>query len=156
MKTHKTICGAVLLVLASGVAAFSQNSATPFVPMVFWEANAEKGVVLSAPSEMEIVDSQGTKYGIIRSTEAVINAIISPDGGEIVYTTATGIWLVMIETGKRSLVAAKTCDYLRWGENGASLIFGVYEKAESAKGATFSLKLFRVGSDGQNLRQIYP
>ncbi len=156
MKIYKIIYGAALLVLACGSGAISQNSTTPFVPMVFWETNAEKGVILFAPSEMEIVDSQGIKHGIIRSTEPVVNAIISPDGGKIVYTTATGIWLVRLETGKKSLVAAKTCDYLRWGENGASLIFGVYEKAESEKSATFSLRLFRVDSDGQNLRQIYP
>lgn len=155
MKTYKLLSAIMLLVISS-VAVNSQNVAEVFMPTVFWEHNMDKGVILASPKEMEIVDLQGGKLGKILSTELVLNALLSPDGKKMIYTTSTGLWLVKLETGSSLLVVSKGCDYLRWSDNSMNFMFGIYEKKIDAKSSVFSIKLFWADENGGNLKQVYP
>lgn len=134
---------------------FAQDNTMPFIPSVFWSEQAGKGVILNSPSEMVPVDAQGTKYSRIVSSEPVANASISPDGKKIVYATATGLWIVSVDSPVSSKVYSGTCDVPRWNKDGTGFVFAVYERKNGMSGV-FSVKLFWADFEGKNLRQIYP
>lgn len=147
--------------LAIMVASFYCNAVAEkpqdvFFPTLFWGNNAERGVMLVKPDEMVMVDSKGNKHEKVPATEDVSEIYISPNGEKLVYTTATGIWLVEIKTGQTHLVMQGDCYYLHWNADGLGIIFTVREYKNEAIPSAASFKFFWADGDGKNLKQVYP
>lgn len=143
----------VFTLFLSGISSFAQESAG-FFPSIFW-GGTDKGVLLTSPAEMEILDINGVRYGNISATGQVLNAFMSPDGNKVVYVTATGLWLAKLGTAEHLLVTNKGCDYLRWDNTGSGFVFAFFEKTES-KTNIYKIKMFRADGDGKNVKQVYP
>lgn len=154
MRTNKSLLAVAVGVLCTGM-SFAQDISGVFVPAIFWAANTDKGVLLTAPAEMEIVDANGSRHGKIRASGQVFGAYMSPDGKKLVYTTSSGLWFYNMETRETSLLAPGTCDYLRWKSDSMSFMFAIFEKAGSGDN-TFKPKLFWADGDGKNVKQVYP
>lgn len=146
----------VMMSVLYGIPAFAQETTGAFIPAIFWETDMDKGVLLVAPTKMEIFDTKGVRHGTILTSEQVLNVYMAPDGKKLAYTTSTGLRLVKIETKETFLVAPGFCNYFSWDSTASSFMFAIYEKNEEAAGNAYHIKFFRADSDGKNLKQVYP
>ncbi|OFW34681.1 MAG: hypothetical protein A2074_08160 [Candidatus Aquicultor primus] len=135
---------------------FAQDTGVSFRPAVFWGDNSDKGVLVVSPNEMVLIDSKGKKHGSVAAKGAVSGAYISPDGKKLAYTTASGVWLAILETGETRLVSSGYCDYLRWNNDGLGFLFTIYEKNDSGSSDAYGVKFFMADGDGKNMKQVYP
>lgn len=135
---------------------FAQEAGTSFRPAVFWGDNSDKGVLVVSPNEMVLIDSKGKKHGKVSTKGAVSGAYISPDGKKLAYTTSSGVWLAILETGENWLVSSGYCDYLRWNNDGLGFLFTIYEKKEGGAGDAYLVRFFLADGDGKNVKQVYP
>lgn len=155
MHANKLLFTIVLFILFTGI-AFAQEKAGGFVPAIFWTADSDIGVLLTAPAEMEIIDTKGVKHGKILAAEPVFGAYVSPDGKKLVYTTSSGLQFLKIETRETFLLASGACDYLRWSSDGSSFVFSRFIKNGGGGSNAFNIKLFWADGDGKNVKQVYP
>lgn len=146
----------VVIGLVFGLNAFAQEKPSPFYPKVFWENSMDKGAILVRPNEIVLVDSNGLKYGKVLAKDEVDSAYMSPDGKKLIYTAASGVWLVKIESGEIQLVAKGYCDYLRWNADGLSFLFTISEYKKEDVPSVLNIKLFWADGDGKNIKQVYP
>lgn len=154
----KTICGLFALVLVGYGASqcSSQENRPLFVPSIYWNEQSEKGVILSAPKEMTPVDLKGIKYPKIIVGEPVVNISMAPDGNNILYITATALWIVSIESQISRKIYSGLCDAPRWSKDSAGFTFTTYEEKTDGAGKKVAIKLFWADGDGKNLKQVYP
>lgn len=147
----KVTLAGIAFALCPNVSAQAQSA---FSPKIFWENNMEKGVVLISPTEMILMDSMGVKYGKVLAKDKVGNVFMSPDGKKLIYTAASGIWLVKIENGETQLVSIGDCGYLRWNSDSSSFLFTTSDYKNASTG--INVKLFWADGDGKNTKQVYP
>lgn len=152
----KTIGVSVGMLTCFVCSVVAQKAQDVFFPALYWGENSGKGVIHTKPKELVVLDSQGNKHQVVASAEDITGVYVSPTGKKLVYTTATSIWLVALESGAAQLVSKGDCYYLRWNADGLSFMFSVgeYRKEDSPVSASF--KLFWADGDGKNLKQVYP
>lgn len=155
MKRQQVII-AVAMCASFVLPGFGQERISGFIPAVFWNIQADKGVILSSPNELIPIDSRGIKSTKISVTEAVLFVDVSPDGKKIVYTTATGLWIIKDGSPESVRVFSGVCDSLRWNKDSLGFTFATYEKKEGGSAEGYGIKLFWADGDGKNLKQVYP
>lgn len=146
----------IVVVACLGGTLSAQNMQDVFMPTVFWSESMDRGVILTKPTEMVVIDAKGNKHEKVTAAEDVSGVYMAPDGKKIVYTTPTSVWLVIVETGQAQLVVTGDCYYLRWNADGLSFIFAVRERKKEAVPIASSCKLFWADGEGKNLKQVYP
>lgn len=151
----KTLRAVAMIVVLFVSAAQAQKADDVFFPSVYWGENAAQGVILIKQTEMLIVDSKGDKRGKVLAAEAVTGIYLAPDGKKLIYTTATSVWFVEVETAQTRLLMKNACSYLRWSSDSQSFMFAVGEYWKIPSDVS-SFKLFWADGAGKNLKQVYP
>ncbi|MBI5744864.1 MAG: hypothetical protein HY952_09980 [Elusimicrobia bacterium] len=146
----------VVVSMLLGAKAMAQEVSGSFIPSIFWDANVDKGILLISPDKMEIFDRKGAAYGEITAKGQVLNVYMSPDGKKLVYSTATGLWMVKLDTKTTSALASGFCNYFSWDGAGTSFTFAIYAKTEGTGANAYNIRLFWADGDGKNLKQVYP
>ncbi len=146
----------LMLSISFGIKTYAQEKTGAFIPAIFWEASMDKGVLLVAPTKMEIFDNKGAKLGKILAAAPVLGAYMAPDGKKLAYATSAGLWLVKLGAPDALLITAGSCTFFSWNSDGSSFMFAIYEKNEVAGGNAYNIKLFWADGEGKSLKQVYP
>lgn len=149
----RTLCAVAALFLLSTVPAFA---ASPTQSAVLWSTDGRRMLVYFN-AQASLFDGAGKKIKDMTLDSAPGEAVLSPDGARLAYTTtARRAWILDLQSGAQVQVfdpgaTRKFCRGLKWSADGQRLAFTTVDPGDApVQGAERQLSAVLVDAAGAN------